>query len=463
MAAPHITSEVKQLQTGAASAGAADVLANGHSNEHSTTLGKGARSQSGSYPLLLARAFALVTLCAVPISTAAVNLGSGLVLLFALLSPEAWRACRKIFTSPANVAALTLFAVLGLSIAYSAASHDEAFSFLLKYRKLLMLPVLFVVFYGSDRSRWHSAAIWGLFSTLTLSMLLTYTNFLGWTAVGPMHGSDPMTKAWVFKDHISGGLMMAFLGYLAMALSTAVPKGIGRWLLYLVAALAMVNVLFVLQGRTGQVVAIAYMAVFVAVQLLKSRHRDRRSRWIATVASVAICLCLVAYSFTAKHSRLAETGQEIKQFEVYNQNTSMGVRLEFYQRSLELIRDRPVFGYGAGSVRTEFEKLAQNSTGGRAAMASNPHNEFFLMGVQLGLVGVALFVWFLLSIGRECRRTDKLAATVVGGYLLAFVLGCFANSLLLNFTEWNLFILLAGILLFGGEGGEQRAAGASPV
>jgi O-antigen ligase len=41
------------------------------------------------------------------------------------------------------------------------------------------------------------------------------------------YGSDPMTKPWVFKDHISAGLMMAFLGYLAMALATAVRKGTG--------------------------------------------------------------------------------------------------------------------------------------------------------------------------------------------------------------------------------------------
>jgi O-antigen ligase len=393
--------------------------------------------------------FALVTLYAVPISTAGVNLGSGLVLLFALLSPEAWRACRKIRTSSASVVALILFVVLALSMTYSSASQGEAFDFLLKYRKLLMLPVLFVVFYGADRSKWGGAAIWGLFSTLTLTMLLTYTNFLGWTSVGPLHGSDPITKPWVFKDHISAGLMMAFLAFLSMALAAAVRAGIGRWLLYLVAVLALINVLFVLQGRTGQVVAIAYLVVFVAVQLMKSGRQNRRSRWATTVVSVAVCGCFMV--FAAKHSRLAGTEQEIKKFELYNQDTSMGVRLEFYRRSLELIRHRPVAGYGVGSVRTEFEKLARNSTGGRAAMASNPHNEFFLMGVQLGLLGIALLVWFLVAVARECQRVDRLAGTVVGGYLLAFVLGCCANSLLLNFTEGNLFILLTGILLFCGR------------
>ena len=111
MVAPHITSEVSQLSASAAPAGNGDAL----QHRPSTNLDQGWRSTSESYPLFLARAFALVTLCAVPISTAGVNLGSGLVLLFALLSPEVWRACRKIRTSPVNVAALTLFVALALS------------------------------------------------------------------------------------------------------------------------------------------------------------------------------------------------------------------------------------------------------------------------------------------------------------------------------------------------------------
>ena len=98
MVAPHITSEVSQLSASAAPAVNGDAL----KHRYSTNLGQGWRSTSESYALFLARAFALVTLCAVPVSTAGVNLGSGLVLLFALLSPEAWRACKKIAASPVN-------------------------------------------------------------------------------------------------------------------------------------------------------------------------------------------------------------------------------------------------------------------------------------------------------------------------------------------------------------------------
>ncbi|CAB3803167.1 O-antigen ligase family protein [Pararobbsia alpina] len=400
-----------------------------------------------SYPLHFARIFALVTLCAIPVSTAGVNLGSGLVLLFALLSPEVWKSFRQLATSPTTIAALVLLAALALSMTYTAASRDEAFNFLLKYRKLLFLPVLFLVFYGSQGTRWGKTAIWALFAMLALTMVLTYTNFFGLTAVGPLHGNDPITKPWVFKDHISGGLMMAYLAYLSTALARDTLNRTGRWLLYLVGLLALINVLFVLQGRTGQVVAIAYIVGYGIAQVAFFKHPTNRTRWIAAGVSVVVCLGIVFYFVTSKHSRLAETTTEVSQFEVENINTSSGVRLEFYRRSLELILHRPIAGYGVGSIRTEFELFARNSTGARAVMASNPHNEFLLMGVQIGLIGVALFGWLLYAVHLDCKSLGKVERMAVYGYLFAFVLGCFANSLLLNFTEGYLFVFLTGILI----------------
>jgi O-antigen ligase len=277
--------------------------------------------------------------------------------------------------------------------------------------------------------------------------VLTYTNFFGLTAVGPLHGNDPVTRPWVFKDHISGGLMMAYLAFISMALAREAVNRNARWVLNLVALLALVNVLFVLQGRTGQVVAIAYIVGYVVAQFTIFKRPTNRTRWITATVSVAVCLCLAAYFLTSKNSRFAETTTEISQFEVDNVGTSSGIRLEFYRRSLELILHKPVAGYGVGSVRTEFEVFAKNSTGGRAAMAGNPHNEFLLMGVQIGLIGVALFIWLLYAVYRDGKKLDTLERTAVYGYLFAFVLGCFANSMLLNFTEGSLFIFLTGILI----------------
>jgi O-antigen ligase len=432
-----------------------------------TFLDRNGPTREASWPLLFARGSAVLALVSVPISTAGVNVATALVLVFALCSPEAWRALPRLVTSPTSVAAVALFAALGASLLYTTAPMKEAVDVLLKYRKLLLLPILFLVFHGSDdRSKWGRVAIWGLFAALTLAMVLTYTNFLGWTSVGPMHDTQgPMSRSWVFKDHISGGLLMAFLVYLSMALGNAADKPVWRWLLYLTSLLALFNVLFVLQGRTGQVVALVYVVMYVMWRLVQlSRARAGRMRAGATLAIVVAGLAFSYHEFMPRDSRLADTGQEIANFRDKNVVTSAGVRLEFYRRSIELFEHRPVAGYGVGSVLSEFERLVKNETGGRATAAGNPHNEFLLMGVQLGIVGIALFVWLLVALYRECRRVDPLSRTLVYGYLIAFTVGCLANSLLLNFTEGCFFVLLSGIVMYTGRalGGSTAPLRESP-
>lgn len=425
-----------------------------------TQIKKLGRSGTESYQLLLARWFAILTLCLVPISTAGVNLGSAVFAILALISPEVWRRARTLrLRSPAALAALVLFLALALSLAYTSPGMNEAVNFLMKYRKLLFIPLLFLVFSDDESAAWASLAVWGLFASLVLTMVLTYTNYFGWTAVGPVHGTDAVTRPWVFKDHISGGLMMAFLVCLASSLAKAAKHAGASRALYVVAVLAMVNVLFVLQGRTGQVVAIAYIAIYLVMHAAQFRRYDQRARWIAAVGAIIVCMCVGAFVMYGKDSRLADTAQEITQFETQNKNTSMGVRIEFYRRSIALMAERPIAGFGVGSVRTQFERLASTQTGGRAAMAGNPHNEFFLMGVQLGLIGVALFVWFLVAVGKACQRLAEPARGIAQGYLFAFALGCLANSLLLNFTEGNLFVFLIGILISAApkSGGHSRA------
>jgi O-antigen ligase len=406
-----------------------------------------------SWPLLFARCSAVLAIATVPVSTAGLNFAIAVTLVFALCSPETWRALPRLVTSPAVVAAVALFTALGASLLYTPARMSEAVNILFKYRKLFLFPVLFLVFQGEGCLKWGHAAIWALLGTLTLAMALTYTNFFGWTAFGPMHGTQgPVSKPWVFKDHISGGLMMAFLAYLSMSLGGVAGRPVWRWLLYLNALLALVNVLFVLQGRTGQVVALVYVLMYVVRWLGRLRRGsvDRLRGGAMLVAAVA-CTALAYHTFTNGDSRLADTGREIASFRHDNAVTSAGVRLEFYRRSVELFEHRPIAGYGVGSVLPEFERFARNRAGGDAVMASNPHNEFLLMAVQLGSIGIALFAWLLVALFRECRRIDPLARTIVYGYLIAFSVGCLANSLLLNFTEGNLFVLLSGILIYSGR------------
>ena len=219
-------------------------------------------------------------------------------------------------------------------------------------------------------------------------------------------------------------------------------------MLYLSALLALVNVLFVLQGRTGPVVACVHILIFMARWLMQPKRGNiDRVGAGATVAVMVACAALAYHAFTSEDSHLADTGRKIASFRQNNSVTSAGVRLEFYRPSVALFIERPVAGYGVSSVLPEFERFAKNQTGS-GAVTGNPHNKLLLMGVQLGSIGIALVLWLLFALRQESRRIDPLARAVVHGYRMAFCVGCLANSLLLNFTEGNLLILLSGISIY---------------
>lgn len=127
--------------------------------------------------------------------------------------------------------------------------------------------------------------------------------------------------------------------------------------------------------------------------------------------------------------------------------TSTGLRLEWYKKGLELYRMRPVIGYGAGGLEFEFQKLAAGKTAAEGQLTSNPHNEYLLMAVQLGTIGVLLFVNLIVQIARGSRGLDPRSKHLLLAWLAIFTIGSLANSLLLDFAEGHLLVLLAGILL----------------
>src|SRR5579871_5064313 len=107
-----------------------------------------------SYPLIAARTSALIALFAIPLSTAGVNIFATLFAVCALLSPEVWRNWRVLFNDRVCVATLLLAAGLTLSLAWTSADRAHAFDFLMKYRKLLYLPLLILAFRDCRTMKW---------------------------------------------------------------------------------------------------------------------------------------------------------------------------------------------------------------------------------------------------------------------------------------------------------------------
>jgi O-antigen ligase len=367
-----------------------------------------------------------------------------------------WEAASALRHNKPALAAIGLFLLLAISLLWDVSPMHDATSILLKYRKLLYLPFLLVLF---DDAAWRRLAMLALLASLTLVLVLSCTNWLGLTHVGPLYAPTPVQASWVFKHHITQGIFTALLVYLALTLATlpwnpalvsTVRLSTGaRVLCAAIVLLALVNLFIMQQGRTGPVLILPLLVLWSWQTFLRGRpmHAGR----VAVAVGIAVVVGGAALAYVAHHksSRMAEIGAEIHDYEKSGEATSMGLRLEFYKRSLRLIAQRPAFGSGVGSVESQFEQMTAGHTGAQGMLTANPHNEYLMMSIQLGVVGLAAFLWLLWQLWRASLRAPGLDGIFSSGYVIAFATACAANSLLLDFPEGHLLIFLCGILLAG--------------
>lgn len=409
-----------------------------------------------SYRLTAARTFAVAALCCTPISTAFTNIACGLFALALLSAPEFWRKLPPLLRHGAVWSSLLLLAALAASVSYSSAGAHEAWSWFGKYNKLLLLPLTIVAFADSN---WDDRARWALFIVLCVILVLSTTNYLGMTSLGPAHApSDPTTRAWVFKNRIAAGMLGALLFYQAADFALVASSRRSRVLFAAIALLSLANVLVMLQGRTGQVIGLLFALVIAARFVWQTRGDSIVRPVLYGLGMLAAAIVLVVVACTVRGSRVEEVVTEVQAYRQHDAVTSTGLRLEWYRKSLELISSRPLTGYGVGGLGEQFRELTMGETGAQGTMTSNPHNEYLLMAVELGVPGLLLFVNLIVQVGRYGMRLEPRSRHMLLAWLATFAIGSLANSLLIDFTEGHVFVLLSGILLGCGYRSSRREA-----
>nr|MCH9789510.1 O-antigen ligase family protein [Planctomycetota bacterium] len=125
----------------------------------------------------------------------------------------------------------------------------------------------------------------------------------------------------------------------------------------------------------------------------------------------------------------------------------VNLRLEFYENSLELAKVNPVLGSGIGSFGLKYQQLMREK--GQLPTA-NPHNEYVMLLVQNGAVGVCLFLSFFWVAWRATRLLTGFDQALGQAVLAVYLVGCMVNSLMLDTTEGSLFGFLVGLSFAGG-------------
>jgi len=370
----------------------------------------------------------------IPISVALDSVLSVVVLAGWFFSGNYRQKIDAIGRDPVAIAALLLYAMLLIGALYGQRDPGDTADYLGKYADLLLIPALAFCFRdASDRRR----AIHAFAASLALTLALSFVLAAGWLPDLAFIKGD-VANASVFKKSLSHNILMSFGAFLFanLALRASSPPWRRIWLG--VAILAAVNVLVMVQGRTGYVI-LGALSLYAGYCWKGWRGLG------ATLLAASVFGGVVAATPNPARDRLLlmiEEAQSWKPGEPVR--TSIGYRLAFYRNSVAIIAKHPVAGVGTGGYPKAY---AEQTRGTGLEPSRNPHNEYLLIGVQTGLIGLALLLHLFWQHWRLAPRlATPLESRLSRGLLVTVAVGCLFNSLLLDHMEGLLFAWMTGLL-----------------
>jgi O-antigen ligase len=371
-----------------------------------------------------------------PWSTSGVSIGM-VLWLAALAATLELRPFLHLLKRPICVLPIALVALAAMGTLWSDARWSARTYALSPATKLLVLPFLFYHFERSTRGMWVFIAFLVSCTLLTVaSWMVVVDPSLSLKAPGEPTGHGIFVKNYI--DQSQEFVLCTVV--LAFPIITLLRDGKIRQALLLTAVAAnfILNMAFVVVSRTALVTLPVMLAVFAMAHL----------KWRTNVLLFVAAVIFGGLAWTVSPQLQATTDKFTRDYRIYkelNQPTSIGLRLEFWEKSLRFFAEAPVIGHGTGSTRGLFEAAATGpAVLAQGQVIGNPHNQTLNVAVQWGTVGVAILyaMWlshFLLF------RGEGLAAWIGLMVVLQNVFSSLFNSHLFDFHEGWMYVLGVGI------------------
>lgn len=375
----------------------------------------------------------LIVLACISINlpTAIMSVTNSLLIIFWIISGQYKEKANIIIKNPTSLATLGLISAYVIGISYSSATIPESLKSIMHYHKLLIIPIIISTL---TQEKYQNYALNGFLFSSIATMFISY---LKW--VGLIPHVDTGEGYIAFKNRIAGSIIMSFSMYLMLQKANNSPKKI-KYLWIIASLLAMFDIAFLMNGRTGQLLMISLIIWFT----YETWGNKCIKYWIA---SIALGLIIIQTTPELPQSRLTNTQSEIENHNISGQQTSAGLRLEFYKNSLTLIKENILFGTGTGSFLNEYKNLAEQKNLISKDVV-NPHNQFLLTTEELGLIGlITLFLFWYIPWLESKHLKPKFHKYALRALILTMCIGSLFNSLLFDASEGKFYCILAGVLL----------------
>lgn len=370
--------------------------------------------------------YSLVASCFfIPLSSSLMGATTILALICWIVSGKIRELPKLILTNRLVLIATALFCLLLAGVFYSPAATGDALSTLKKYREL----VLFVMALSYLQNR-ENIAVLGERFFVTGSILLLSISYAMYFGLIP---TEKFGYSTVY--HITHSFFMALLSFWVLQKIILSPRF--RLFFCFIFITTCINLFYIAPGRTG-------MFVFVALIILTIlQHLSLKKSLIGML----ICSAILGATFISSENfstRFHEAVVEIQNYHPGSSRTSLGMRFDWWHNSITLLEEKPVLGHGTGSFEVEQQRLIK---GTKTMKSDNPHNEFLFIGVQVGLVGVFLYLALLGGLFGASFKKPLPSKYLLQGVVTAMFCGCLMNSFLFDSHQGHFFAIISAILL----------------
>ena len=224
-----------------------------------------------------------------------------------------------------------------------------------------------------------------------------------------------------------------------------------KWLGLAAALLALANALLLLEGRTGYLIALSSLSLGL-MWAMPSRYR--LATMVVTPLVVLLTLSLVSTQIHERITKIVSESVSYSQSQQVGSGDSSGWRLNAWRRSLQAMAAKPLYGYGVGAwtpavKQFEDSKVATQLYG--EGNHSNPHQEYLLWGVELGIGGLLLLLALMIAVARDALRFPTNIQRATLSVLAAMAIASLFNSTLYDDWIGDFFCISLGLLLAMGS------------
>lgn len=365
------------------------------------------------------------------------NLAALLLLVVIFSSAELRQSLWATWRLPMVKFVLLFYAVMIVGTTYSIAPKDVAVRMAIGWSKLLLVPIALSLFADT---RWKLRFLKAFVGVVAVCSVISFGLWLFQIDL-PVASQE---RGIFLRNHATQGMAFAVGAFGAFLLAMESGAGRVRRLYVLGGLLLLANIALVTTGRSGYLVAMVCAVGAVSGYVFFGQRRLGAKGIVAAVLLVVSVAGMLLLAPTSRE-RMLQGVQEVENYDQAKEVTSMGIRMIFWKNAIEMIRERPLLGYGTGAFGTAYDHKIAGRTGVAATPAGDPHNQYMKITAENGVVALLVFLGFLVAAaGQRCAAPYRMIGLCV---LASWCATSLFNSHFSTFNEGNFIYAWLGIML----------------